>query len=181
MEYCFKHSTKLRKSIPMQRMLHDYGAKGYGLYWFLIEIMATQPDNKIDKSMIPDIAKEIELSVQYINCFVEDCIASRLFAGNEESFKNAVVKLKKVNSGKRLYNVDVDLWYEIRNKVFKRDNYTCYYCGKVGGKLEVDHKIPFSKGGKDTLDNLVTACRRCNRQKKDKDFEEFIFWKALNG
>ncbi len=31
--------------------------------------------------------------------------------------------------------------------------------------MEVDHVIPVSKGGQSTLNNLVTACRDCNRKK----------------
>ncbi|MBR2352886.1 MAG: HNH endonuclease, partial [Clostridia bacterium] len=37
-----------------------------------------------------------------------------------------------------------------------------------GVKLEVDHIIPVSKGGKSTLDNLQTLCERCNRGKGTK-------------
>ncbi|WP_408582140.1 HNH endonuclease [Enterococcus faecalis] len=37
--------------------------------------------------------------------------------------------------------------------------------------------MPFSKGGSDELDNLVCACRKCNRQKKDKTLEEFERWR----
>ena len=33
--------------------------------------------------------------------------------------------------------------------------------------LEVDHVEPASKGGTDSIDNLVTACKRCNRGKTD--------------
>lgn len=32
-----------------------------------------------------------------------------------------------------------------RTSVFKRDDYTCFHCGQRGGKLNVDHIIPFSK------------------------------------
>jgi hypothetical protein len=32
----------------------------------------------------------------------------------------------------------------------------------------VDHVWPRSKGGEDTLDNLVAACERCNYAKRDK-------------
>ncbi|MCE5329649.1 HNH endonuclease [bacterium] len=81
---------------------------------------------------------------------------------------------------KRLYNVNVRLWYKIIKEVFKRDDYTCQYCFQVGGKLECDHIIPFSKGGTDTMDNLITSCRKCNRQKKDKTVEEFLNWRRLN-
>ena len=60
---------------------------------------------------------------------------------------------------------------DIRWNVMKRDNFRCCVCGataKDGVKLEVDHIIPVSKGGKTTMDNLQTLCERCNRGKRDK-------------
>lgn len=92
-----------------------------------------------------------------------------------------VPKYKIEYDSKRMYNINVKEWYRIIKAVFKRDNYTCQYCGKVGGKLEADHIIPFSKGGTDDMDNLVTACRKCNRQKRDKSVEEFLKWREAHG
>jgi hypothetical protein len=63
-------------------------------------------------------------------------------------------------------------WKKIRVKVLQRDAYTCAYCGDVAN--EVDHVYPKSKGGEDTLDNLVAACRRCNILKKDKTDTVFL-------
>jgi len=87
---------------------------------------------------------------------------------------------KKNKLTKRLYNINVKEWYRILKTIFIRDNYTCFYCGKKGGKLEGDHKIPISKGGTNELSNLTTSCRKCNRQKKDKSIEEFLIWKFNN-
>lgn len=55
----------------------------------------------------------------------------------------------------------------IRFRVFERDNFTCVYCGRRPPeiRLEADHKEPRSKGGPDTMENLVTACHECNRGK----------------
>lgn len=78
---------------------------------------------------------------------------------------------------KRMSETNVKEWYKLINKVFKRDNYTCSYCGNVGGSLEADHIIPFSKGGDDTLENLTTSCQKCNRQKIDKTVSEYLKWK----
>lgn len=36
------------------------------------------------------------------------------------------------------------LYQEWKRKVFARDNYTCQACGKRGGKLQVDHELPFA-------------------------------------
>lgn len=54
-----------------------------------------------------------------------------------------------------------------RFEVFKRDSFTCQYCGQKAPDvvLEVDHIEPRSKGGKDDILNLVTACLECNRGK----------------
>lgn len=61
----------------------------------------------------------------------------------------------------------------VRWQVFKRDGYRCDYCGKDNGPFEVDHVKPVSEGGRDTIDNLVTACPDCNRKKANKSVEKF--------
>ena len=61
----------------------------------------------------------------------------------------------------------------LRFEVLKRDGYKCQLCGKSkedkGTILEVDHKVPRSKGGQDTFDNLQTLCFECNRGKGVND------------
>ena len=55
-----------------------------------------------------------------------------------------------------------------------RDGYTCYMCGKNsafdGVELDLDHIVPFNKGGKDIVGNVLCACTRCNRSRQDKSF-----------
>ena len=68
----------------------------------------------------------------------------------------------------------IDKWRELSAFVFFRDDYTCAYCGERGGALECDHVVPFSRGGTEDLDNLVTSCRPCNRAKRDKTPGEWL-------
>ena len=51
-----------------------------------------------------------------------------------------------------------------RFEVFKRDRFTCAYCGRTPPEvlLHVDHIIPKVDGGPDDIENLVTACQDCN-------------------
>lgn len=55
----------------------------------------------------------------------------------------------------------------------------CFYCG-VGFAPEgpdhrtVDHRIPRSRGGTDSLRNLVFACYACNQRKRDQDEGAFL-------
>ena len=54
-----------------------------------------------------------------------------------------------------------------RFEVFKRDNFTCQYCGKHAPDvvLEVDHIKPVAEGGTNDMLNLITSCVDCNRGK----------------
>tara|TARA_Y100001960_G_scaffold284002_1_gene319488 strand:+ start:221 stop:754 length:534 start_codon:yes stop_codon:yes gene_type:complete len=52
-----------------------------------------------------------------------------------------------------------------KKNIFKRDFNKCQYCGECESKMTIDHVTPRIKGGKDTWDNLVTACSRCNTKK----------------
>ena len=51
----------------------------------------------------------------------------------------------------------------------------CFYCGDVlmVGDWEIEHRVPLSVGGENDLENLVPACRKCNRTKGTRDTEEF--------
>ncbi len=57
-----------------------------------------------------------------------------------------------------------------RRNIFERDKSTCQYCGKKLAKSEltIDHVVPRSRGGRDTWDNLVLACVKCNVRKGDR-------------
>ncbi len=65
------------------------------------------------------------------------------------------------------------VWRVIRERIFVRDDYTCQYCGERGGRLECDHIFPVSRGGGHEDENLTTACRECNRSKRDKFITEW--------
>lgn len=62
----------------------------------------------------------------------------------------------------------------IRFEVFKRDKFTCQYCGAQAPDvlLEIDHIKPVSKGGTNDILNLVTSCRDCNRGKTNRELSD---------
>jgi 5-methylcytosine-specific restriction endonuclease McrA len=57
-----------------------------------------------------------------------------------------------------------------RRNIFKRDHYTCQYCGVQPGseELTIDHVLPRSQGGTSTWENCVLACVACNKRKADR-------------
>lgn len=60
----------------------------------------------------------------------------------------------------------------LRFKVLLRDKFSCQQCGASPAKdsaveLHVDHRVPWSKGGETTIENLQTLCRSCNLGKSN--------------
>lgn len=59
----------------------------------------------------------------------------------------------------------------VRLKVLERDGHTCYWCGQPGHTM--DHVIPWSQGGRTTMNNCICACEECNGARGDMPAEEF--------
>lgn len=61
-----------------------------------------------------------------------------------------------------------------KKNIYLRDNHTCQYCGRRfhGSELTLDHVLPRSRGGRNTWENLVTACKKCNQAKDARTPEE---------
>lgn len=65
---------------------------------------------------------------------------------------------------------------KIREKVMSRANRTCYICNtKIADNepLTIDHVIPRSGRGRDTVTNLQCCCKRCNDDKADRDLLDY--------
>jgi hypothetical protein len=95
----------------------------------------------------------------------------------DDSSENELVKeVNRANNGKKEFirnssNVRT-ISLSLRLKVLSRDKFRCVFCGKspatdIGTKLHIDHVIPFSKGGKSTIENLQTLCEDCNLGKSN--------------
>jgi len=63
----------------------------------------------------------------------------------------------------------------LRYEVLKASGGRCALCGipKDERPLDVDHIIPRSRGGKNTIDNLQALCSKCNRAKRNLDSTDF--------
>ena len=61
-----------------------------------------------------------------------------------------------------------------RKNIHRRDNNTCQYCRcrLDTSTVSIDHVIPRSRGGKNTWENMVSCCRKCNMKKGNRTPKE---------
>ena len=57
---------------------------------------------------------------------------------------------------------------DVKISVALRDQGMCVHCGSAED-LHYDHKIPWSRGGANTVNNIQLLCGRCNRRKGTED------------
>lgn len=62
----------------------------------------------------------------------------------------------------------------IQWRVFKRDGYKCSYCGADDRPLSVDHIIVWEEGGPSIEENLLAACKQCNRDRGNMRFDLWL-------
>ena len=69
----------------------------------------------------------------------------------------------------------------VRDKVFKRDGGKCTFAGNNGNRcnstwnLQIDHIVPFAKGGDNSLENLRLLCERHNKLEAERAYgKEFM-------
>ncbi|WP_107671073.1 RNA-guided endonuclease IscB [Cyanothece sp. BG0011] len=64
--------------------------------------------------------------------------------------------------------------YEIREYLLEKWGRRCAYCGIQNVPLEIEHIIPKSKSGTNSVNNLTLACRKCNLAKGNQDIKDFL-------
>lgn len=73
---------------------------------------------------------------------------------------------------------------DVRQEIVLRDHFTCTYCNRTGeidgdpdGELwNIDHIVPWSKGGSTSVDNGVLSCKKCNSDKRDMTPAQYLKW-----
>lgn len=113
---------------------------------YIFKYVSSGGNSSMEYSIILDI-KNLDRFVQYLS---------------------EIIKFRKSIAGQRALMTS-----SLREKIKKRDNYTCQKCGLSTREepnllLEIDHIIPLSKNGLTTELNLQTLCWKCNRTKGNK-------------
>lgn len=76
----------------------------------------------------------------------------------------------------------------IKNSVWEKTGGKCFYCGRqtipfgnFNMSFHIDHLVPYSRGGKDTIKNLIPSCRGCNIERGNKNLTAFLWERKSSG
>nr|MDO8097733.1 HNH endonuclease [Candidatus Njordarchaeota archaeon] len=86
----------------------------------------------------------------------------------KKQFAFVMDRFKKLQSGEIGWSTAIREYIKEREKPNE-----CLHCGSKQN-ISTDHPIPRSKGGPDTADNAVTACKKCNSSKGEKGIYEWF-------
>lgn len=125
------------------------------------------------------------LAIMFGPALIEQLITSR---GKSKTQSHPSNNIAPVNSGgvvvspKNSWDGDIDgkmvtpgsSWDLLRKQVLRRDGYRCTNCG-LTSNLSVDHRVPLSLGGANSLSNLTTLCRDCHEHKDQRKIFDSTF------
>ena len=166
-----KASKKFLLSYPRPKsaknLFSDIPQKNYGGFyrWLIKQTKRDDPIGDLANDALRDKTFPVESSsLKLIKAHLKfKSACDEAIQALEEAFDEFKPKIKN-RSGISL---------KVRFEIFKADNYKCQICGasvkEDGIKLEVDHKLPVSKGGTNDKSNLWTLCFNCNRGKGKKE------------
>ena len=83
---------------------------------------------------------------------------------------NEIVKANTRNRRSRIRQAEGKHTAKEIREQYARQKQKCYYCHKPlrWGEHTVDHVIPISRGGSNSISNIVIACGHCNYSKNDR-------------
>lgn len=114
--------------------------------------------------------KDIARKKEYYNTNSSKVLQSnkKYISSEKGKISKAITNMKRRSAIK---NGDVSI-KQLENLIASSKH--CHYCNSEIEDFEIDHKVPVSKGGKHTIDNLVISCKDCNRKKSNMDYNVFL-------
>lgn len=107
-----------------------------------------------------------------------DVVVLKMTADEYERFLNQtdVLDVEGMREGKKivLRKSHRQISQILAWEVYRRDDFRCRYCYDDGVPLTVDHIDLWEDGGISSKDNLLSACKRCNRIRGSMPYEDWI-------
>jgi hypothetical protein len=144
-------------------------------------ILCLRGSEQLEKLNDEEIAFALKISVDELNAtkeiFIKKCFIDsqwnvlqwekRQYISDDANSRVKKYRYNMKNNGQ----LSSYSYTKHRVTVYSRDNNLCVYCGS-SKSLCLDHLYPVRLGGDDNIDNLVTACKKCNSGKSGRTVEQ---------
>lgn len=131
-------------------------------------------DNRVkpDGWLPPSLQHRVDTTVSLVNRLSRLVPVSEIMA---ESVKFDMQLMDNPEIAGKEYQQGTLAGYTVKEYLLEKHNRTCAYCGGVSGDpvLEVEHIVPRSKGGTDSIKNLTLSCKCCNQHKNADSLEDW--------
>jgi hypothetical protein len=93
--YYFQHDYNAAYDEKIMYLRSIFGMEGYGLYWYIIELMHQNPDSKLRCKLINGLAYQLNIEIEKLNCFYDNCIEIGLFVTDGQFYWSDRVLINK--------------------------------------------------------------------------------------
>lgn len=150
--------------------LEDINIMDIGVKYMMLGQLWVGPDDSFI-ALLPETNDIIEPKLLTLDTSEWEKILFQMDVIETEIFKkDPTGKLVKAIVRRSTRTIDAFVTW----KVYKRDNYSCRYCGVNGVPMTVDHIDLWEDGGPSTEENLLTACKKCNKDRGNIHYEDWI-------
>lgn len=119
-------------------------------------------NDNYNKWYLSNRIKKIQQCCQYAS---NNKQKKKIWSANRRAFKNKVINTKTIN-------------YQNIQDLMQKQKCSCVYCGdNIASRYEIDHIIPLSRLGGNTIENCQLLCKSCNCSKGTKTHEEYLTFK----
>ena len=121
--------------------------------------------------LAPSLMSRVHNVITWINRLTKLCPINKIV---QELVRFDTQKINNPEISKIEYQQGTLFNYEIREYLLEKWQRKCAYCGIQNVPLEIEHIVPKSKNGSNSVTNLTIACRNCNQQKGNQDIRDFL-------
>ena len=167
----------------MLEIRSEYGWKGYGQYWAILEAITISKTGRVTWPELRNIFDDC-IESDYLICLCENGLLNyhmdAASHSGEVEYTSPVLEAQAASPnlshhlrllGPRTPSSRPGIPRQVRMAVLSAG--CCAYCGSKE-RLQVDHIYPYSRGGAHSIENFQPLCQPCNSAKRDKTEKEYF-------
>ena len=165
-----EHRNNIKSSLDSRRAIRRSRRHRKTRYRQARFLNRTKPKGWLPPSLVSKAENILNWVVRFTKLTPVSKFALETAKFDTQKLKNPEISGTQYQQGRMFGYADKKVY------LLERENRCCIYCGILASKakMEIEHVVPKSKGGADSLNNLVLSCKACNQAKGNQDVQTFL-------